>query len=464
MRINMGFKLGLIYLILIAIAIITLGTLVISYFEETFLEEKRNTLLIHANVVANQSVPYLREGDYHYLSFIARSTSEQTGFRIIVADKEKNIVADSAIGLEQKRLDNPQVVNALEGKTSGSPYYFSRVGHVYYLAVPIVSGKEILGIAFISADINNIYQQLSIIRDRFIYFGISVGAVAFIISLMLSKLLTVPLERLGQGVKRMEAGQYGYQVDPKGSFEIKELGRAFNQMSNKIKLEDEIRKQFVANASHELKSPLAAIKALLESVTNRSLKDEEVVELLADLNGEVDRLSKLVEDLLALSQIESGNMIKLEEVAVGEIVWEAVHRLEPLAQQKRIELRVIGDSDIYWNLDGKMMLRAIYNILDNGIKYSPTGTEVVFDYGLIEESQSLYFSVKDRGEGIPLEEREKIFQRFYRIDRARSRDTGGSGLGLALTQEIVNLHKGRIQVGEGENNRGAEFLIIIPPS
>lgn len=460
MRISLGFKLGIIYLILITLAMLALGTFVLNYFEETFIAEKRSSLLVHGNVIANRSAPFLRdEVDYQYLGFLARDTSEQIGNRVILLNAGKEVIADSAVGMVGDKMDNPQVNLALTGRTAGDAHYLEQFGWVYYLAVPIAAGQELLGVAFIAADINEIYEQLATIRERLLMFGFSTGIVIFAISLLLSKIITIPINRLQQGVQKMAAGEYGFQVPSSGKDELSQLAHAFNIMSKKIEKEDEIRKQFVANASHELKSPLAGMKALIESVVDTEISEEEVKEILLDMNGEIDRLNKLVTDLLALSKIENNkNILDLEEVAMGELVTEVIKRVEPLAKKKKIAIKVKGDPNIYWQLDGEMMLRAIYNVLDNAVKYSPPESEIKFNF--YQKEHQLYFEVADRGMGIPEHEQDKIFDRFYRIDKARSRSTGGSGLGLSLVKEIVALHEGEIEI-VSKQSQGTTFILKI---
>ncbi|MBS4026762.1 MAG: HAMP domain-containing protein [Clostridia bacterium] len=461
MKTSIGWKLGFTYLILIFIAMVTLGSFILEDFQSAYLAATRENLLRYSNVIANKSAPFLREGENHdYLDFLVRDYSEQTGNRIMIINKGKKVVADSAREWVGQELTTPEINQAIDGRTATQVYRFDEYGTVLYLAVPIASGQQKLGAVFIAADINYLVDQVEALRERLVLFGASTGLVIFILSLFLAKLMTGPLQRLYQGVQEMAAGNYGTQVKIKGNDEFTALARAFNQMSEKIAMEDKNRKEFVANASHELKTPLASIKALAEASLGGKLRTEEIDEVLADINQEVDRLDKLTGDLLLLSRIENNRQeLKVNVNSVGELMQQLVKKLEPLARQRDIVLELVPGQELYWSMDGDMIFRAMFNLLDNGVKYSPRGATVSIGYHRI--SEGLIMWVSDQGLGMKASEREKIFNRFYRLDKARSRETGGSGLGLAIVAEIVNLHGGQVLV-DSSPGQGSTFRVILP--
>ena len=415
---KIGFKLGLIYLIVIAGTLYVMGLFVLQEFEEIFLKEKRTSLLHQANIAANRTVPFMGENaDLDYLDYVARNAGEQMSQRVMVLDRNSQVLADSAgtrVG-ETMHFEGSEL--AMDGETYAQPHSFYELGWVYYLTVPVVSGREVTGAVFVSAELDHVYQQLNELRDRIVYVSLITGGLIFVGSILLSKTtITGRIKHLHQGVKRIMAGEYGYRVKMNGRDELAELGQAFDSMSQKIDQEDAIRRQFVANASHELKSPLAGIKALAEAAPSPVDSAEEWEEIRQDICHEVERLNRLVEDLLALSRLEKNERaVQLSMTAVGELVSAVVKKVEPLAKPKGIKIEIIEKTnDLYWEMDGEMIFRLLYNLLENGIKFSPPQSEVTVSYQKVREEgiNWLFLQVADQGPGIPIEERENIFQRF----------------------------------------------------
>ncbi len=460
MKINLGWKLGLTYLILIVIAMVSLGSFIIEDYRTTYIGNTRDNLLRYANVIANKSVPFIRQGDEdNYLDYLARDYSQQMGNRILILDNRSLVLADSANELKGHAVKAREVAQALEGKSSYQLYQTDSYGLVLYLAVPIASGQQNLGAVFIAADMTSMSNQLASLQERLIVFGITMGLTIFGLSLLLARLITRPVEKLYKGVKALEKGNYGTQVEIATGGEFATLAKAFNEMSSKVAEQDQIRRQFVANASHELRSPLASIKALLDSSDQSNLSSNEIKELLGDINHEIDRLNKLVGDLLLLSKIEKNrSILKIQEVNLGELCYQVAKTLEPLAKQHQVSLNLVASQQIYWPMDGEMMFRALYNLIDNAIKYSPPNKQI--DIGYASEKNLISMWVADKGPGIAEEELEKIFLRFYRLDKARSRETGGAGLGLSIVNEIVTLHNGEIKI-KSQAGQGSVFTIIL---
>jgi two-component system OmpR family sensor kinase len=460
-RLRLGWKLGLTYILVVVIAMLAFGYLILQYFEQSFVQERKNALYSHANIIANQAVPLVREGEEGQLAFLVRDYAGRIGHRLILLNAEGRTVADSAGEMDGELTSIFEVRQALAGKSSASVYHLTDFGQVLYLTVPITTGKNISGVVFLAADVNDIFAQLGMIRLRLIWIGLISSGLTLLVSLLLARIVTVPVERLSTGVQRMAAGEYGYRIEVKGNDELSELGQAFNEMSQKIKEEDEVRKQFIANASHELRSPLASLRASLESfIIQRPGTMEELFSLLPELNQELKRLSELVDDLLLLSKIKSNRgSLQLENISVREILEEVRKKVQPLAQKRKVDLVIEGPGGLYWFLDGEKVYRVVYNLADNAVKYSPPLTTVIIRY--YPKEDHLVLEVIDQGQGIPPEERTKVFERFYRLGRARDRKTGGTGLGLAIVKEIVDLHGGQVAVKEN-SDRGTCLSVVFP--
>jgi two-component system, OmpR family, sensor histidine kinase SenX3 len=222
---------------------------------------------------------------------------------------------------------------------------------------------------------------------------------------------------------------------------------------------ENIRRDFVANVSHELKTPIGALALLAETIGQSD--DVAVIQQLADqLVKEADRLARIVDDLLDLSMIEAQEAPTRETVAIHVLLEEAADRLGPMALAHGIPLRVeVDDRDAVMTCDSRQLLSAITNLLDNAVKYSEPGNTVTLSGGI--EGDRVVISVRDEGIGIPATDLERIFERFYRVDRARSRATGGTGLGLAIVRHVAAAHGGDVSVSSVEGE-GSTFRLSLP--
>ena len=220
-----------------------------------------------------------------------------------------------------------------------------------------------------------------------------------------------------------------------------------------------VRRDFVANISHELKTPIGALGLLAETI--RDEPDPEVVaRLSARMIVEADRASRTVDDLLELSRIEFGDEAELSNLLVSDVIGEAVGRIAPAAEQAGVLLRVAADPDLSVRGDRRQLVSALFNLLDNAVKYSPVGSEVVVESGA-HAPGGVHLAVIDAGIGIPRRDLDRVFERFYRVDRARSRGTGGTGLGLAIVRHVASNHGGEVAV-ESIEGVGTTVTLTLP--
>jgi signal transduction histidine kinase len=223
---------------------------------------------------------------------------------------------------------------------------------------------------------------------------------------------------------------------------------------------ESMRRTFVADVSHELRTPIASIVAAAETLESGEPDEAEAGELVALIRRQSARMKELIDDLMDLSQIESGAVaIRKEPVNVSVLLREVAADLAPEAAQKQVEVVVLGDEAATVFVDRRRLGQVVRNLLDNAIKFSPEAAHVTLE--AFRESGSAGLLVTDRGPGIAKSERDKIFQRFYQIDRSRSKTRPGSGLGLAIVKHIVQLHGGSVGV-EGEPGLGATFVVRLP--
>jgi signal transduction histidine kinase len=257
---------------------------------------------------------------------------------------------------------------------------------------------------------------------------------------ILTNIFLKPINKFFPAIESIKKGELGKKVDINTRDEFHLLGEAFNSMSIRLNEVDEEREAFVANVSHELKTPLSSIKLLSESLLIQEHAEEEVYkEFLKDINDEVDRLNNIVNELLSLVDLDKNKLtLNYQITYLNYILEKIIDQLRPLAKEKNIKLILEEKDRIQLNIDKDKIKQAIINIVHNGIKYSEDGGKV--KVSLFSDKNNAVIKVSDEGYGIPKDSIPYIFDRFYRVDKARSRKTGGTGLGLSISKQIINMH------------------------
>ncbi len=331
------------------------------------------------------------------------------------------------------------------------------------VAVPVEIGGEIVGGVYLAESINTIDEIVRSTRTSLIVFGALIVILIGMLSLGMSYIITSPMEEFKAVAQEISKGNFSKRIKVKGHNEIAQMGETLNYMCDELELLEEKRRKFVSDASHELKTPMAGIKLICDSLVSADNLDPAMVkEFLTDMSDEVDRLTRIVERLLVLTKLDAGgSSLKVEETDIKVLIDHVVKKLTPIATSKDIVMYVnYNDTDFKpILLDYDKMYEAIYNISDNAIKYSPEGGFVHID--VTADNSYLTIKIEDNGPGIPEGEKDRIFERFYRLDDSRARDTGGTGLGLAITKEAILMHNGTIEV-KNASEIGSVFIIKLP--
>ena len=326
---------------------------------------------------------------------------------------------------------------------------------------PLEAQGRRVGVLILLSGVQETVDSLISVRDRMVGVFLLALAVVLVLAGLISRIVTKPVKELSDGIERMSKGDYEHRVHVQGKGEMAQLAAAFNQMSEQVHNLDEARNQFVSNASHELKTPLATIKILVESMMYQDDMDPQLrAEFLSDIDKEIDRLSSVVGDLLTLVHIDSHKLrLRREMMVFSDTVQETVSRLTPLAKKRRqtIETHIEDDCEMF--ADPGKLAQVCYNIIENAIKYTPDGGTITVS--LHKSGRDAVLDISDTGVGIPAEDLPHVFDRFYRVDKARSRETGGTGLGLSIVKQIVRLHAGSVTVAS-EPGRGTTFTVQLP--
>ncbi|MDR3084843.1 MAG: HAMP domain-containing histidine kinase [Christensenellaceae bacterium] len=382
--------------------------------------------------------------------------------RFLVLSPDGTVWADSLSSLNGLRLAHGEILDLKSGQANLSQgLHLAGNSWIGYYASTIVYDRSTIGIALMSTSLQDVFDQLDSIRQTLFSDFLLALLLAAALAFWLSHLIIRPINELNDVMRA--AGREGFTVRARvrGRDEVAQLSQSFNAMSERLQNLDQMRNEFISNASHELKTPLSAIKVMAESLLSlETIDDGHAREFLEDINGEVDRLNLIVQDLLTLVRFDGRQLpLQKEYLSLGELVFNTVSRLAQLARRAGVELKLELDEALYIEGDPLRLSQAIYNLVDNAIKYTKAGGHIWVS--LRHEGPNVVFSVKDDGIGIPRAALSHIFDRFYRVDKARSRATGGTGLGLSIVQNIIRVHDGEILVDSIED-KGTTFTVVLP--
>lgn len=379
---------------------------------------------------------------------------------LAVTDPAGLVIYDSAAtsGESSAYLLFPEIVSALRGNDVFTSSYHS--GTVQsQAAIPIISYGTLSGCVYMME--YDIAQGALIesLQKNILRITVVLEIVVLIFSLIYATTFSRRLQKIVASIRIIREGGYSHKIQMGGNDELNELGDEFNTLTERLQTSENKRSQFVSDASHELKTPLASIKLLSDSILQNDMDMDTVKEFVSDIGNEADRLNRMSQKLLALSRTEGETDLDYEIIYLQPTLARAVKMLKGIADANsiRICLNIIQDSPILILEDD--LYQIVFNLIENGIKYNTPGGSLTIALSRCEENAVL--EIADSGVGIPEDAMSHLFERFYRVDKARSRKSGGSGLGLSIVRSMIERHKGEISVSSvyGE---GSVFTVQFP--
>ncbi|MCK6543360.1 ATP-binding protein [bacterium] len=398
--------------------------------------------------------------------------SRMAGVRITVMDIQGRVWADFDGTRFTRTIENhimrPEIQMALSD-VAGFGYAIRHSGTVDQDLVYTVykSPKQrFVRVAQNQSFIDGITSQ---VRFTFYLASVLVVGLMLFLTVRIAKRITRPLTEIIQASSEIKSGNYDKEIIVREDNELGELGRTLNAMSAKLKDDikqlnkvQEIRKDFVANASHELRTPISSVRGYIETLLDGAYHDEEVSKkFLERAHSNILRLENIVNDMLDLSRLESRDQsLSLRYFNVEQSLRNIVADFEEVARRKNLDLACTVNlpSDFKFIADPYQFDKAVLNLVENAVKYTEKGR---VDVRAKFENKKLVVEVEDTGNGIKQEDTERIFERFYRVDRGRSREQGGSGLGLAIVKHVMEIHKGTVRL-ESEVGKGSRFILTFP--
>ncbi|MCD8156467.1 MAG: HAMP domain-containing histidine kinase [Clostridiales bacterium] len=434
----------------------------LSIYENRAVSVRDTEITSQAKLLATQiaASDYLTTLEFDSISVQLDQMSTIYDGRIILTDNTFRIVDDTYNMDEGKLILTQDVIIAYQGETT---HTYDDKYHYIEVTIPIVNtdSLETIGVMVVSVSTDSIELNLKYMRQWFWLITLLLDVAIIVVALLVTTQMAKPLKRLAQSIRSV---QDGYERDFKRVDTYSEtamISAACDEMLGRIQTVNQSRQEFVSNVSHELKTPLASMKVLADSLIMQEEVPVEVYrEFMTDIGAEIDRENQIINDLLSLVKMDRTSPdVNIVPTNINDLLELIMKRLRPIARKKNVDLVLESFRPVTADIDEVMLTLALSNLIENAIKYNrPEGWVHV---SLNADHQYFYVAVQDNGIGIPEESQDQIFERFYRVDKSHSNEIDGIGLGLAITKSAVILHRGTIRV-ESVSDEGTTFTVCIP--
>ena len=459
-RASLQVKFGLSYILVIAAVLVFMNTYPLIVSENLVVRSKQTTLQSSVSVMVTALSGLEELSEENVAS--AMTLVEDTGIsRILVTDAAGRILYDTreTDGAVGRYGLYTEIVQALRGYDA---FYadFTDGAFRSRAASPVIYRSQTIGAVYAyEYDVEQATLLLTL-QKNLLRISAAVAGFVVLLSLLLSRILTRRFGVLLEAIRRVREGAYSYHAEIGGRDEISEIAEEFNSLSDRLQTTEEARRRFVSDASHELKTPLAAIRLLTDSILQTEDMDPATArEFVSDIGAEAERLSRITEDLLRLTRLDSGVLEPPTVVEVLPVLEQVMRMMSLVAQEKQVELTYTAQPGCAVLATPDELNQVIYNLTDNAVKYTGAGGAVQVSLACREETVIL--EVADNGPGIPEEDLPRIFERFYRVDKARSRAAGGTGLGLSIVSDTVKRRGGTVEAANRPEG-GTVFTVRWP--
>jgi signal transduction histidine kinase len=382
--------------------------------------------------------------------------------RVLLIDRDFKIIKDTLQTDEGKYLLSPDVVKCFKGEMEFS---YGRKGSTLELVIPVKSPdvKQLQGVMVFTLTSTDITRTVAEMKQKALLIVGLIILLSVVVAYALSTILVKPFARVTKSIEDLTDGYQEGEISVTDYTETELITDAFNKLLSRMKVLDESRQEFVSNVSHELKTPMTSMKVLADSLVGQEGVPEELYqEFLRDITAEIDRENSIITDLLTLVKMDKKVAdMNIQNMNINQLLEDILKRLRPIADKRNIDLILDSFRPVDADVDEVKLTLAISNLVENGIKYNVDDgwVRVTID----ADHQYFYVTVADSGMGIPEDSLERIFERFYRVDKSHSREIGGTGLGLAITRSTIAMHHGTVSVISKEGE-GTTFSVRIPLS
>lgn len=444
-------------------------------YEERAVSLRTSDVQNQLKVIGNHLLAnnYLEDSSSEVINAELDQLSDLYDGRVLIINRNFKIVKDTYGLSAGKTIVAEEVIRCFRGETISK--YDDKNGYIE-LTIPLTKTKPIampggeetysenvIGVMLTSVSTETIRQTMEIMSEKALIMEVMVVIIVFAVAFSVAALLSGAFNKITDAVNEVKEGYSDEQVELTGIEETDRIVEAFNRMLVRMKTLDDSRQEFVANVSHELKTPLTSMKVLSDALLMQPDAPAELYqEFMQDLSEEIDRENQIINDLLSLVRMDkTAAKMSVTSRDVNELLELILKRLRPIARKNNVEVVLESIRPVTAEIDEVKFTQAISNLVENAIKYNRDNGKVKVT--LDADHQVFSIEIADTGIGMPEEALEHIYERFYRVDKSHSREIGGTGLGLAITKNAILLHRGTIKV-ESVEGEGTTFTVRIPLS
>ncbi len=461
---SLRFRLVLLFVLIGILPTMAIHAWILSSYEEKAVSNRSIDILSQAKILGSQviSYGYLDDVSNDVINAQMDLLSNLYDGRIMLINNGFQIVKDT-YGLDAgKTIISEEVVKSFRGEEISK---YDPENRYIELSVPVKGQDQgILGVLLVSVSTDGIVADYDYLKKRMLAIEIVCAILVVAAAIVLARLLVYPLSKLTKSISRIQEQEgEGSELELMVSDyqETEAMSEAFNEMLRRMRTIGKSRQEFVANVSHELKTPLASMKVLADSLlAQEDVPVELYKDFMGDITEEIERENKIIDDLLSLVKMDkSAGDLNISAVNINELLEMILKRLRPIAEKQNVELVLESFRPVTAEVDEVKLSLAFSNLVENAIKYNKPGGWV--HVSLNADHKYFFVRVEDSGIGIPEEDLEHIYERFFRVDKSHSREIKGTGLGLAITRNAVLMHRGAIKA-HSQEGEGTTFTVRIP--
>lgn len=447
---------------------------ILQSYEDRAVAVRTSDVQTQLRIIANHLITYnyLQETSNEVINAELEQLANLYNGRVLIINNNLKVVKDTYGISEGKTIISEEVIKCLRGSNSTN---YDAVHGFIEVTIPIVEtvsaqmateevpeGTELVkGVMLTSVSTDYIVATMDLLSRKALIIEIIIVICVFGIALALAQMLIRPFDKISHEIAAVEEGYTNDPISVPDYLETEHIVDAFNDLLSRMKVLDDSRQEFVANVSHELKTPITSIKVLADSlVAQPDVPAELYREFMVDITEEIEREDKIINDLMALVKLDKAvASVNISVVNINNLAEIICKRLRPIARKNNVELTLLSNREVTAEVDEVKLSLVLTNLIENAIKYNKEQGKV--EVTVDADHQFFTIQVSDTGIGIPQDSLKQIYERFYRVDKSHSREIGGTGLGLAITKNAVQLHRGSIKVVSTEGE-GTTFTVKIP--
>ncbi len=460
------------------ISCLVMHSVILDSYENRAVNVKSTEAQTQLRILANHLIVsnYLQDTSSEVINAELDMLANLYDGRVIVINDDLKVVKDTYNISQGKTIISEEVVNCLKTGSKGTVSKYDQANGYIEIVTPIIESEDIeeedvsvsgkvsevvRGVLLTSVSTETIAVTLEILSRRAQILEVVIILIILLFAAWVSIMLLRPFDRITTAINDVKAGYTDEPIVGPNYLETEQIINAFNALLRRMKVLDDSRQEFVSNVSHELKTPITSMKVLADSLlAQEDVPNEVYREFMTDIGAEIDREDKIINDLLALVKMDKkASGLTITSVDVVNLTEIVLKRLRPIARKHNIELTLESKRAITAEIDEVKISLVIMNLVENAIKYNKDEGWVKVE--LDADHQFFYVKVIDSGYGIPEESLDHIYERFYRVDKSRSREIGGTGLGLSIARNAVLMHRGTIDVSS-VLDEGTTFTVKIP--